>query len=99
MDTSDVVGLLTEPEFLGCAARGGAIAILDDASRSGGKRVAHLQTERKACSHVDLEHFREKVLANSGRHGRYCWACNSKVAERDLGAVLCAESKGLLGRS
>lgn len=99
MDAPEVIELRTEQEFVGYTARGGVIIILDDANRSAAKRVAHLQTERKACSHIDIEHFREKVLANAEHNGRYWWARNSKVAERELGAILCSESKVLLGRT
>ena len=60
--------------------------IHDDANPAGAKRVAHLQSQRKACSHVELEDFRLKVVANAQRNGRYWWARNSKVAEAGLGA-------------
>jgi hypothetical protein len=99
MDAPEVVELLTERDFVGYAAWDGMIVILDNANRSDAKRVAHLQTARKACSHVDIKHFREKVLANDERNGRYWWARNSKVAEQGLGAILCSESKVLLGRT
>lgn len=99
MEASETVELLTEEQFVDYLSRGGVIVIHDDANRAGSKRVAHLQSERKACSHVDVDDFRLKVLAHAQRNGRYWWARNSKVAERDLQAVLCTESKRLLGRN
>ena len=99
METPETAELLTEEQFAGYLSRGGVIVIQDHANRAGSKRVAHLHTERKACSHVDGDNFRLKVLANAEANGRYWWARNSKAAERDLQASLCAESKRLLGRS
>jgi hypothetical protein len=99
MDASQTVELLTEEQFVDHLSRGGVIVIHDDANRAGSKRVAHLQTERKACSHIDVDDFRLKVLAHRQRNGRYWWARNSKVAERELQASLCAQSERLLGRN
>jgi len=99
MDAPEVAEIRTREEFECYTSRGGVIVIRDDANRSGAKRIGHLHTERKACSHVDVDHFSEKVLTNTERNGCYWWAPNSRVAERELGAVLCAESKKLLGRT
>ena len=99
MEASEPVELLHEHEFFAYVRRGGMIVIEDDANPADRKRVAHLQSERKACSHVDVNHFREKILTNEQTHGRYWWAQNSKVAEVALQASLCTESKRLLGRS
>jgi hypothetical protein len=98
MDAPQIVELLTEADFDDYRSRGGIIVIHDDANVAGSKRVAHLQTDRKECSHVDAADFREKVLENAQRNGRYWWARNSAAAERALEASLCSESRRLLGR-
>src|SRR4051794_20989125 len=97
MNASEIVELLTEEQYVDFMSRGGIIVIHDDANPSGSKRVAHLQRERKACSHVNIDDFRLKVLLNARSNGRYWWTLNSKIAERELQASLCAESKRLLG--
>jgi hypothetical protein len=99
VDTPDVVELLSEADFTKYLERGGVIVIHDDANASGRKRVAHLQQAHKACTHVDVQAFREKVLDHGQAHGRYWWTRNSKVAEHELQAVLCFESARLLGRT
>jgi hypothetical protein len=98
VNAPEVVELLTEERFTEYLSRGGIIVVHDHANRSDSKRVAHLQIERKACSHVDIDDFREKVITNAERNGRYWWARNSAIAERELDAGLCGESKRLLGR-
>ena len=99
MGGADVVELVDEARFLEYLQRGGVIVIHDDANRAAVKRVAHLHTERNACSHVDVENFREKVLTNSQGNGRYWWARNSRIAADELQATLCTDSKRLLGRT
>jgi hypothetical protein len=41
------------------------------------------------CFYVDEDSFKEKVLDNVGRNGRYWWAKNSKIAEQQLNARAC----------
>src|SRR3954454_2400164 len=99
MEPPKTAELLTEEQFVDYLSRGGVIVIHDNANRAGSKRVAHLHTERKACSHVDLDNFRLTGLANTEPNGRYWLTRDRKLAERDLQAPLCTESKRLLGRS
>jgi hypothetical protein len=99
MNGPEAVELLTEADFLDYQARGGVIVIHDDANPSGRKRIAHLQQAHKACAHINLDDFREKVLENYQTNGRYWWARNSKIAERQLEASLCHDSARLLGRT
>jgi hypothetical protein len=98
VDHAEPVELLSEHDFVRYMHRGGIIVIQDEANRADRKRVAHVQRADKACSHVDLGHFREKVLRNDQTHGRYWWTQNSRIAELALEAPLCAESNRLLGR-
>jgi hypothetical protein len=70
MEASEIVELHKEADFDEYMSRGVIIVIHDEANAAGWKRVAHLQTDRKACSHVDAADFREKVLENAQRNGR-----------------------------
>ena len=74
--------LLTIPDFYDALGGGEGVIVIIDSVRG---KTAHPVT----CPTLDASHFREKVITNQRKNGRYYWAASFPEARRELDADPC----------
>ena len=75
--------LTTAEQYFDAVSRGEGYVVITDAT---GTAVAH----PPYCPSVDASNFKEKVVTDSGRNGRYYWVRCATTAHERFGAHVCS---------
>ena len=74
--------LLTQDEYFAAVTRGEGVIVVVDKVKG---QTAHPSPARRST----LPHFREMVIVNARKNGRYYWAASFPEARRELDADPC----------